>query len=135
MTIREIIHNPKSATKQATVTLDYDEIRDISNLLCKSKVIGKLRSDMFLLFELVKNGCWDKYTLEQALKVREGDDINNLSNEALASLMRKDPSVRDRIAPNIEYCEVVQAGENPGFCDDDCNQCILEWLNENRNLH
>ena len=135
MTIREIIHNPECATKQATVTLDYDEIRDISNLLCKSKVTGKLRSDMFLLFELVKNGCWDRYTLKHALEVRESDDINNLSNEELASLMRKDPSVRDRIAPNVEYCEVVQTGENPGFCDDDCNQCILEWLNENRNLH
>lgn len=135
MTIHKIIHNPECAIKQATVTLDYDEIKDISNLLCKSKVTGKLRSDMFLLFELVKNGCWDKYTLEHALEIRENDNINNLSNAKLASLMCEDTSVRARIAPNVEYCEIVQTGENPGFCDDDCYQCILDWLNENRNLH
>lgn len=81
MTIREIIHNPKCAIKQATVTLDYDEIRDISNLLCKSKVTGKLRSDMFLLFELAKNGCWDKYTLEHALEIRDGKTDSNKENE------------------------------------------------------
>lgn len=71
MTIHEIIHNPEYAIKQATVTLDYDEIRDISNLICKAKVTGKLRSDMFLLFELVKNGCLDKFSLEHALEIRK----------------------------------------------------------------
>lgn len=71
MTINKIIHNSDNGIKQATVTLDYDEIRDISNLFCKCNIKGKVRADIFLLFELVKNGCWDKYTLERALEIRE----------------------------------------------------------------
>lgn len=29
-----------------------------------------------------------------------------------------------------KFCEIVLAGENPGFCDDDCYKCCLEWLKQ-----
>lgn len=71
MTIHEINHKPNIAVKNATVTLHYEEIRDISNLLCEidkirplNKTEAKLHRDMFFLFEMVKNGCIDSFTVE-----------------------------------------------------------------------
>ena len=71
MIINKIIHNPDNEIKKATITLDYNEIRVISNLFCKCNIKGKLRTEMLLLFELVKNGCLDKCSLEHALEIRK----------------------------------------------------------------
>lgn len=79
MTINGI--NSLPGTKHATITLDYDEIRDISNMMCKYKVNGKLRADMFLLFEIVKNGCLDRFSLEHALEIRDSKTDSNEENE------------------------------------------------------
>ena len=74
MTIKEIIHDPKPNVKCATVTLDYDELRDLSNALCdiekdeswtKRPSYWKIRRNIYWLFDLVKNGCvdaWSAYT-------------------------------------------------------------------------
>ena len=72
MTINEIIHKPDRNTKNATIHLDYDEIRDIANMLCsvtkqneyQTENYKTLHRDFFLLFELVKNGCIDGFTCE-----------------------------------------------------------------------
>lgn len=79
MTINQI--NSEVGAKHATITLDYDEIRNISNMMCKYNVNGKLRADMFLLFEIVKNGGLDKYSLEHALEIRDGKTDSNEENE------------------------------------------------------
>lgn len=79
MTINQI--SSQAGAKHATITLDYDEIRDISNMMCKYNVSGKLRADMFLLFEIVKNGCLDRYSLEHALEIRDGKTDSNKENE------------------------------------------------------
>lgn len=79
MTINQI--NSQVGAKHATITLDYDEIRDISNMMCKYKVNGKLRADMFLLFEIVKNGCLDRFSLEHALEIKDNKTDNNNENE------------------------------------------------------
>lgn len=79
MTINQI--NSQVGAKHATITLDYDEIRDISNMMCEYKVNGKLRADMFLLFEIVKNGCLDRFSLEHAIEIRDNKTDNNNENE------------------------------------------------------
>ena len=69
MTIENM--KPQTGFKYATVTLNYEEIRDIANLLCEinktrslSKTEAKLHRDMFFLFEVVKNGCIDSFTVK-----------------------------------------------------------------------
>lgn len=54
--------------------------------------------------------------------------MRSMTDEELAELINKDPFVK-YLTP-AKYCEVVNAGENPGFCDDDCYDCILKWLKE-----
>lgn len=49
------------------------------------------------------------------------DEIRQMSNEELAKIV-----VRARYFD--KFCEMVLAGVNPGFCDDDCNKCALDWL-------
>ena len=70
MTIESM--KPQTGFKNATVTLNYEEIRDISNLLCDiekirllSKTEAKLHRDMFFLFDVVKNGCIDSFTVQR----------------------------------------------------------------------
>lgn len=29
-----------------------------------------------------------------------------------------------------KFCDIVLAGENPGFCDDDCKECAVNWLEQ-----
>ena len=89
MTINEIIHKPDRNTKNATIYLDYDEIRDIANMLCsvtkqneyQTESYKKLHRDFFLLFELVKNGCIDGFTCEHLFqldkKINEGKIIKD----------------------------------------------------------
>ena len=84
MTIHEINHKPNFAIKNATVTLNYEEIRDISNLLCDidkirplSNTEAKLHRDMFFLFDVVKNGCIDNFTVEHLGELqRKMEDID-----------------------------------------------------------
>lgn len=72
MTIHEINHKPDRHTKTAIIHLDYDEIRDIANMLCsitkqqeyQTEGYNTLHRDFFLLFEIVKNGCIDGVTCE-----------------------------------------------------------------------
>lgn len=78
MTIHNITHNPKYGIKTATVTLEYNEIRDIANVLYQDTKDEETRSekhilhrDFFLLFELVKNGCIDGFTVETLNKIQE----------------------------------------------------------------
>jgi hypothetical protein len=78
MTIHNITHNPQYHIKKATITLSYEEIRDIANMLyeatknentCSEQHI--LNRDFFLLFELVKNGCIDSFTVEHLNEIQE----------------------------------------------------------------
>lgn len=85
MTIHNIEHNPTYKVKKATITLWYDEIKNIANLLSQATKEENTRSEMhilnrdfFLLFELVKNGCIDGFTVrhlnEIQQKAKEGTD-------------------------------------------------------------
>lgn len=49
------------------------------------------------------------------------DKIRHMSDEELAKII-----VRARYFD--KFCEMVLIGVNPGFCDDDCNKCALDWL-------
>lgn len=63
MLIREINHYPERGTKSATVELTYDEILDISRALHSTDC--KTRTRWFYLFEIVKNGCLDRFAIEK----------------------------------------------------------------------
>lgn len=82
MTIESM--KPQTGFKYATVTLNYEEIRDISNLLCDidkirplSKTEAKLHRDMFFLFEVVKNGCIDSFTVKHLGELQ--DKMENIN--------------------------------------------------------
>lgn len=49
-------------------------------------------------------------------------------DEEFAKLINENPLIKYLVP--VEYYEIVNAGENPGFCDDDCYDCILKWLKE-----
>lgn len=77
MTIHNITHNPQYHIKKATITLSYEEIRDIANLLYEASKDENTHSeqhilnrDFFLLFELVKNGCIDSFTIEHLNEIQ-----------------------------------------------------------------
>lgn len=59
--------------KRATIELNCKEIRDIANLMCNNHYHGKLHAEFFLLFELVKNGCIDGFTVEELFKLFNED--------------------------------------------------------------
>lgn len=63
MQIREINHHPEMGIKSATVELTYDEIRDIKNALNGSKY-EDTNVKWFYLFEIVKNGCLDRWAID-----------------------------------------------------------------------
>jgi hypothetical protein len=78
MTIHNITHNPQYHVKKATITLSYEEIRDIANLLYEASKDENTHSeqhilnrDFFLLFELVKNGCIDSFTVEHLNEIQK----------------------------------------------------------------
>ena len=62
MQIREINHHPEMGIKSATVELTYDEIRDIKNALNGSQY-EDTNVKWFYLFEIVKNGCLDRWAI------------------------------------------------------------------------
>ena len=64
------------STGSATIKLNYEELRDLSNLLRRSEVSTKtLNRDFFLLFDIVKNGCIDRFTMARLKNLQ--DDINS----------------------------------------------------------
>ena len=83
MTIINIDHDKK----KATVALQYNDIRDINTLLCEAGNISDLRRSFFLLFELVKNGCVDRFTVEHLGELllmedsaKEGEEYERLAD-------------------------------------------------------
>ena len=56
------------------------------------------------------------------------EKIKNMTIEELATMLSKDSLWRQYFHP--EYCGIVAEGENPGFCDNDCYECVLEWLEQ-----
>lgn len=54
------------------------------------------------------------------------DKIRSMTDEELANLLAEEPIFIRVFFP--KYCEIVMDDENPGFCDDDCHECILNWL-------
>lgn len=54
------------------------------------------------------------------------EKVRSMTDEELAKLINEDPFVK-YLFPT-KYCEIINAGENPGFCNDDCYDCILKWL-------
>ena len=72
MTINKIEHDFPHGPRKETITLDVEEIMYISNALCQSvKVVEnpnssmlEIKRDVYLLFELVKNGCLDSVAIE-----------------------------------------------------------------------
>lgn len=78
MTIRKIEHDLQGNNRRATITLDVEQIMYISNALCSavkdenaSESLIELHRDMFLLFEIVKNGCIDSFTVEHLAKLQQ----------------------------------------------------------------
>ena len=55
------------------------------------------------------------------------DKIRGMTDEELATLLSKDSLWLRYFHP--QYCELVAENLNPGFCDDDCYECVLKWLN------
>ena len=51
------------------------------------------------------------------------DRIRAMSDEELAKIIV-------RAEYYDKFCAFVFADENPGFCDDDCNKCALNWLKQ-----
>lgn len=82
MQIKEIVHDPKYNNKYATITLDYDELRDLSNVLCdiekdecwaKRPHYWKIRRNIHWLFDVVKNGCVDDWSIEHSYDLLQSE--------------------------------------------------------------
>lgn len=78
MTIHKIEHDLKSNRRNATVSLNVEQIMYIANALNKyikderlSETLLELHRDFFLLFEVVKNGCIDSFTVEHLGKCQQ----------------------------------------------------------------
>lgn len=56
------------------------------------------------------------------------EKIKNMTIEELATMLSQDALWKSWLHP--EYCGIVAEGDNPGFCDDDCYECVLEWLKQ-----
>lgn len=79
MRIIEIEHKPEMKIKGATVHLNYDDIITIHNALyqeskneenTKRETFNRVDRDMFLLCELVKNGCIDNFTISHICEIQ-----------------------------------------------------------------
>ena len=73
MQIININADSKSKNFDATVKLNYNELRDLANILCEIERVGdwadketywKLRRDLHLLFDLVGNSSIDDWIFE-----------------------------------------------------------------------
>ena len=78
MTIHKIEHDMESKIRKATVTLNVEQIMYIANALNKyikeehnTENLLELHRDIYLLFEIVKNGCIDSVTVEYLQKCQK----------------------------------------------------------------
>ena len=78
MTIHKIEHDMECNRRKATITLSVEQVMHISNALYgymkeehPTEALLELKRDFFLLFELVKNGCIDSFTVEQLCKYQQ----------------------------------------------------------------
>lgn len=89
MIINELNHKPDLSIKNATVTLSYDEIRDIANGLfylleddntfkpnqSEKDSFAETKQKFDVLFDLVKYGCVTDFTISHiAKKPKESED-------------------------------------------------------------
>lgn len=80
MTINKL--NCEANFKSAAITLNYDELRDIANGLYelskldveRSADFHKIHRDMTFLFDIVKNGCIDGFSVRQLTQLHEKFD-------------------------------------------------------------
>lgn len=66
MTILDIQHYPSN---EATIKLTYKELLDLCNILNKHAFNSELHQNFFLIFELVKNGNIDGFTIAELHKI------------------------------------------------------------------
>ena len=80
MTINNIKRDDSLKIREATITLNCEEIQNIANMLVAAvkldenasrPIMHTLNRDFYLLFELVKNGCIDGVTVEYLEKIQE----------------------------------------------------------------
>ena len=78
MTIHKIEHDMECNRRKATVTLRVEQVMYVANALNKyikeehlTEALLELNRDFFLLFELVKNGCIDSFTVEHLCKCQQ----------------------------------------------------------------
>lgn len=50
--------------------------------------------------------------------------IRAMTDEELADMISND---RPKMSA---YCPIIQADQNPGFCDDKCKDCVMDWLKQ-----
>lgn len=80
MTIKEINHKPELSIKNATVSLSYDEVRDIANAFVyllhqgekdfkpsesELECFRKRKQDFNILFDIVKHGLVTQFTIDR----------------------------------------------------------------------
>lgn len=70
-----------------------------------------------------KHGKEVEFVKSKPIKTNADKYFRNATDEELAKII-----VRAKYFD--KFCEIVLAGENPGFCDDDCNECALNWLKQ-----
>lgn len=80
MLIRGINHHPEMGIKSATVELTYDEIRDIKNAL-NGSLYEDTNIKWFYLFEIVKNGCLDKWAVDHLWSLVHREEVNEDDEE------------------------------------------------------
>lgn len=56
--------------------------------------------------------------------------IKNMPEEEFLELYKSAFEYDDKYKDFDEYCECVKDGLNPGFCDEDCEECRQAWLNK-----
>lgn len=87
MTIHKIERDDNFKIRQATITLNCEEVSNIANMLVAAvkleenssrPIMHTLNRDFYLLFELVKNGCIDSVTVEYLGKIQEKINKNYL---------------------------------------------------------
>ena len=83
MLIKDITCHPEDNIKGATIFLGYEELCQLNNVLyfCSkiekrgnTKEFYKIRRDIYYLFQLVKNGCLDSYTIETLKEIQKEID-------------------------------------------------------------
>ena len=78
MTIHKIEHDMERNIRKATVTLNVEQLMYITNALNKyikeeynTENLLELHRDIYLLFEIVKNGCIDSVTVNHLHELQQ----------------------------------------------------------------